>query len=77
MKSGNGFIVFTTESTNGCSNNAMKFVKVPSPDGFYLEPYTNVNYFTGANSDASGALIFAAGSPSWKQWCFLGNSGCP
>jgi hypothetical protein len=75
-QSSNGYIVFTSGTSNGCSNDAESFLKFSSPDGFTLAPISDVNKTVGANSDSDGAKVFA-GSPTWMQYCFFGNSGCP
>ena len=65
--SSNGHVTFETDSTNGCSNNADKWIQNPSDARIY-SPYNNVNYDLGTNSDQIGSKIFASASPGWNKW---------
>ena len=70
-KSSNGFVTFETDSTNGCSNNADKWVLIsaggPGGPNVYGN-YSNVNDLLGTNGDTSGSKVFASQSPGWDKW---------
>ena len=68
-KSSNGYITFETDSTNGCSNNADKFIEFPN-NGEVFDPWNDVNKVMGTNSDAAGSPVFA-GSPNWFRWSII------
>jgi hypothetical protein len=61
-----GTVTFENDSTNGCNNNADKWIKVPNTNSKWNSWAYGRLLWT--NTDGGGELVYNSNSPGWVSW---------